>query len=243
MIVSDVDRGGGPVPVHVGLAEEPSFRIEVGLERSVEVEVILREVGEDENGEARPEQAAELGGVRRGLHRAAPVARFEHLAKGALEVDRLGRGAGDRAPLAAQAHLDRPQQPRAAAGGGQDRVEEKGGGRLPIRPGNGGDVELPGRMPEKGVGREGHRSPHVLDDELGNGQVELMLHEERGGATGDGVGREVVPVGPEPGDTGEESARADPPGVVRQVSDEGGSRIDGAHAARGLAERLELDGG
>jgi hypothetical protein len=94
--VADVDRRG-----RSSLDEEPALRLEVRLHRPVQVEVVLGQVRERERGEADPVEAPELGAVRRRLHRGAAVARVEHLAERALEVDRLGCGANCRPCLAA----------------------------------------------------------------------------------------------------------------------------------------------
>jgi hypothetical protein len=77
----------------------------------VEVEVVLVEVGEHEDGEADVVETAERRAVRGRLHRAAAVARVEHLAEQALQVDRLGGRPGGRAALAVHAGLDRAEQP------------------------------------------------------------------------------------------------------------------------------------
>ena len=69
--------------------EEAALRLEVRLHVAVEVEVILAEVGEDEDGEAHAVEPVQLRRVRRRLHRARAVARVEHLAERALEVDRF----------------------------------------------------------------------------------------------------------------------------------------------------------
>jgi hypothetical protein len=73
--VADVDGGGGALSVHVGLGEETALRVVVALERPVEVEMVLGQVREDEGAEACSDEPLELGCMRRGLHRAAPVAR------------------------------------------------------------------------------------------------------------------------------------------------------------------------
>ena len=142
-----------------------------------------------------PIEALELGRVRGGLHRAAPVAGVEHLAERALQVDRLRRRSRDRAPLASDPHLDGPEEARAPAGGREDRVDQERGRRLPVRARDAGHLELPRRPTEEDVRREGHGAARVGDDELGHRQVERPLDEERDGAALDRVGGEVVAVG------------------------------------------------
>src|SRR5207253_1721323 len=99
------------------------------------VEVVLAQVREDERGESHPVEAAELRSVRGRLHRTAAVAGVEHLAEGALEVDRL-RGRADRGPaFASDAALDRAEQAGTTAGGCEDRIEQERGRRFPVRAG------------------------------------------------------------------------------------------------------------
>ncbi len=176
------------------------------------------------------------------FHRATPVAGVEHLPEEALEVDRLGGGAHGRAALTADAVLDRSEKAGPSAGSGEDREEEERGGRLAIRAGDARDLELAGRMAEEGVRGESHRLAGVLDDELWNGQVELALDDEDGGAVGDGVGREVVPVGLEAGDADEERPGGHPPRVVGQVGDVDRGGVGGAAGADRRGQELEVDG-
>ena len=65
---------------------------EVVLHRCVEVEVVLRQVGEDRGREVDRVGAVELECVRGDLHRAGAVAPVEHLPERALQVDRLRGG-------------------------------------------------------------------------------------------------------------------------------------------------------
>ena len=109
----NVDRAGqlgcqAPPPLvvdvddrDVGLVEERALRREVLIHRAVEVEVVLRQVREDEHAEARAGEPSLRAADRRRLHRARTVAGVEHLAEQALEVDRLGRVQPDRPLLPA----------------------------------------------------------------------------------------------------------------------------------------------
>ena len=56
MDVTDVQRRARKLSVRIGLDEEPALGLEVALHRPVKVEVILRQVGEDQHGEANAEQ-------------------------------------------------------------------------------------------------------------------------------------------------------------------------------------------
>src|SRR6185312_12574325 len=109
--VTGIQDRGRPSSVHVRLGEEPPLGVEVVLECPMEVEVILAQVRENEDGEADPDQPLECRAVRGGLHRTATVSGVEHLAQEALDVDRL-RGCAHRgAPLTPNAVLDRAEEP------------------------------------------------------------------------------------------------------------------------------------
>ena len=89
-LVADVD---GRARRRVG-EEEPALRLEVGVHRPVEVEVLVREVRERECAQPDAVEAAQLGGVRRRLDDGAAVAGVEHLAE---------QCAGGRSPRASSA--------------------------------------------------------------------------------------------------------------------------------------------
>ena len=198
----------------------------------MEVEVILAQVREDENAEADPEQALERRAVRRRFHRAASVAGVEHLADRRWTSIASRCGAHRRAPLAADPVLDRAEKAGPAAGRGEDGEEEEGGGRLPVRAGHPGDLSSRVGWPKKASAASAIASRESRDDELGNGQIELALDDERGRAVGDGLGREIVPVGLEAGHADEERAGCDAAGIVGEVGDLDAGGIDGARRAR-----------
>ena len=104
-------------------------------------------------------------------HRASP--------QGTLHVDRLGRRPQSGPPLAADTALDRPEQPRPAAGSGEDREQEEARRRLAVRSGDSRHHELSRRMVVELDGAGGHCGPRVDDDELRDGDVERPLDDER----------------------------------------------------------------
>ena len=181
--------------------------------------MVLVEVGEHEDGEADAVEAPERRAVRGRLHRAAAVARVEHLAEEPLQVDRLGGRPGGRAALAVDAGLDRAEQAGPAPGGGEHRVEQKGGRRLPGRAGDARDGQLRGRPPEELVGAR-PPSPRAspATTSCGTGEVERPLDDERDRAVRDRLRREVVPVGALPGDAEEERPGRRGAGVVGEVA-------------------------
>jgi hypothetical protein len=165
------------------------------------------------------------------------VAGVEHLAEGALDVDRFGRRPDRRAPLASDAALDRPEQPGPAAGGGEDRVHQERRRGLAVRARDPRDLELLAGPAEKLVRDRRHRAARVGDDDLRDVEVERPLDDQRDRAVSNRVRSEVVPVGARARNAEEERARAGRSGVVGQVADlhggasqdvRGGERCDDA---------------
>ena len=175
--VAQVD-GAGPRRV----LEQPPLGQVVRLHVRVEVEVVLRQVRERDSGEAQAVDAPQLERVRRHLHRAAAVAGVGHPPQDRLQVDALRRRAGDRLDNAADARLDRAQQPGPQPGRRQDRVQQVGGRRLAVGAGDADHLQLVAGTAVEGVGRGRHRLPRRLDHELRDRQVEHALDDQRDGA-------------------------------------------------------------
>src|SRR5204863_1653713 len=222
VLVADVDRGRRPL----ALDEEPALRRVVALQGAVEVQVLLAEVGEREGGEADAFEPAQLGAVRGRFERTASVAGVEHLAEGALQIDRLGCRPDRWTSLAADAAFDRAEQPRTPPGRGQDRMEKEGGRRLPVRPRDAGNLELPRRFAEEDDGRLGHRPPGVRDDDLRDVELERPLDDERGRPPLHSVTRERVTVVALAGHAEEERPGPDGARVVGEVGDLDRSAVD-----------------
>ena len=179
--------------------------------------MVVAEVREDEHRESDAVEAVEDGRVRRGFHRARPVARVEHLAEQPLQVDRLRRRPHDTSSLAAHACLDRPEQPRAPAGSGENREEEEARRRLAARAGDADDLELAGRLAEEHVRCGRHRSAGVRNHDLRHRQRELTLYDERHRPRLDRSAGEVVPVGVLARHGEEECSGGDSASVVREI--------------------------
>ena len=176
------------------LVEQRALRGEVRLHRPVEVEMVLREVREDEHREPRAGEPPLLRGDRRRLHRTRAVARVEHLAEEPLQVDRLGRVQTGLARLAADAALDVRQQRRAARRRVEDRRQQERRRRLPVRARHRGDVEFARRVAEEQRRRDGHRLAHARDDELRRVEVEPRSTTSPTAPAASGVPSEIVPV-------------------------------------------------
>ena len=167
-------RGEPPPPlvadVHdraLGLLEQRALRLEVALHRAVEVEVVLRQVREDEHREARAREPALAPAIDVAsiTHERSPASSI--CAEEPLQVDRLGRVQPGRACLAADAPLDvRRAAPGSPPGGVEDRVEQERRRRLAVRPGDRGDLELARRVAEEERGGGPHRGADARHDEL-----------------------------------------------------------------------------
>ena len=193
VLVADVDRRRR----RLGAGEQPALRLVVVLHRPVQVEVILREVREDERVEAHPVEPVQRRAVRRGLDGDAPVARVEHLAEEPLQVDRLGRRVRRRAHLAADDPLDGADEPWLSA----LRPSRTDRSRnvvvvfpfVPVTP-----TTSSARVgsPKKASAAIGHRGAGVLDEQLRHVELERPLDDERDGTRRHRLAGEVVPVGP-----------------------------------------------
>ena len=151
VLVADVhDRG-------VRLLEERPLRLVVALHRAVVVEMVLRQVREDEHGEVRAREPSLDLRDRRRLHHTAVVTPVDHLAEEALEVDRLRRVETGRPLPSGHEPLDVRQQPRPASRGLEDRVQQECRRRLAVRAGHARDIELVRRLAEEERRRRRHR--------------------------------------------------------------------------------------
>src|SRR5262245_56800130 len=83
------------------------------------------------------------------------------------------------------------------AGRAQDGIDELGGRRLAARTGNADDGQGARRVGVVAAGEAGDRTPAVCDsyDRRVGHRWYFALDDQRGGATGNGYGNEVVPVG------------------------------------------------
>ena len=164
--------------------------------------------------------ALELQRVRGDLHRARDVARVEHLAERALEVEGLGRRAHDLVLDAADHRLDRPEQPARQARALEQRAREERRRRLAVGAGDARHAQRRGRVAVEAGGRDGHRGAHVVDHDLGHAEPQRPLHDERRRAARDRVRREVVAVTGEAGDAEEQGPLSDEPVVEGQARDD-----------------------
>jgi hypothetical protein len=199
--------------------EEPALGGEVRLHGRMEVQVVLGEVREDRDVPVDRVGAPELEGVAGDLHRARAVATVEHLGERRLQIDRLGRRALGRALVPADPRGDRAEQPGLQPSGLEQRADDEARRGLAVGPGDADDRQPVGRVAVEARGGRRHRRADGGDAHLGHAEAERALDDERGGAPGDGVEREVVAVAREARNAEEERSGLDPPVVVGQLRD------------------------
>ena len=178
------------------LREEPPLRGEVRLHRPVEVEVVLRQVREDERREADAVEAAaapsaiDVASITQARSPASSISPEQ-----ALQVDRLRRvqrrPAGARRRRGARSSPSSPGRRPAASRIAQSRNAVVVLPFVPVTPATGSSAV---GSPKNARPRLPSRARTFGDDDLGDGEVERPLDDERGGAGRDRVRREVVPV-------------------------------------------------
>jgi hypothetical protein len=102
----------------------------------MEVEVVLREIGERPDPEGTAVHAPELEGVARHLHHDRVHALLEHRGEETLQFRGLRRGQCARLPDTRDAGLDRADQPHRMTVGHQGRLGQIAGGGLARRTGD-----------------------------------------------------------------------------------------------------------
>ncbi len=189
---------------------------EVLLDRSMEIEVVLAEVGEDDDGEVHAVHPVLDHGVGADLHghRVEPL-------PGQLGQVGLKFGGRRRGSHAGKGPDHRGQP----AGGLEDRAEEVGGGRLAVGSGHADDRHAPGRVAIQSGGHLGHAGADLVDLHLGHCNVDEALDQEGDGAGPDRGGGEVVTVGTGAGHTAEQRPGDDGSGVVADGHDLGAVQV------------------
>ena len=213
--VVDVDhRGAG-----LGLDEQPPLGREVVLHRRVEVQVVLGQVREDRDGEVDRVRAPQFQGMGGDLHHARPIATIDHLAKRALQVDRLRSRANHFVLLPADHRRDGPEQPGPAVVGLEQCAGDERGCGLAVGARDADGLELRGRVAVEASRGRSHRRADAVHVDLRNAEVQRALDDERGRAASDRLGGEVVAVAREPGDAEEQRPGRDRPVVVGEAGD------------------------
>ena len=223
------------------------LRLEVRLHVPMEVQVVLRQVGEDRHVEHDAVDPMLVERVRRDLQRRR--LRRLHPASGTA-------AGGGPAPPAWSARAGPgvrrccapvvPTTPVAQTGCPEDRRQDVRDGGLPVRTGDPDRRHGRGRIAERHRRHRPHRPANRRHEHLGCVHVEPSLHDERGGAGVERQGRERVSVDVPPGDAEEEGAGHDLPRVEREVGDEDGGVASGRRSRNGghqVRERHRGEGG
>ena len=192
----------------------------IRVERAVEVEVLVRQVGEDRAVVVDARDAIRGEAVRARLDDGRLLAGIGHLAQDPLELE----GAGCRVRLlvadqvAADPDADRPDQPSGESRSGETRRGEERGRGLAIRARHADGQQLAARVavPPRRRGGEGRRSP--IDDELRNRQLAGRCLDDDGDRPAlDRLADERVAIRSQPTNRDEQVAWLDPARVVRDA--------------------------
>src|SRR5436309_8844799 len=112
----------------------------------MKVEMVLGEIREDRDVEVDRVCPMQLERMRGDFHRTSAVAAVEHLAKGAVKVDRLGRGPLHLALPASDDRRNRAEQPGLATSGLEQRPQQERGRGLAVGTCYAGDGQRRGRI-------------------------------------------------------------------------------------------------
>src|SRR5206468_12127397 len=113
--------------------EEPALGAPVLVEGAVEVEVILREVGEDTDVERERVDARERQRVRADLHRHPADPARAHGGQHRLDLERLRRRLAGGPDLVADDVMDRAEYPGGASAAETQRGDTDRGRRLAVQ--------------------------------------------------------------------------------------------------------------
>ena len=219
------DRPAGVVAVQDGeggLVNKERLGVAVGLECAVELEVLVRQVGEHRGTVSAVAHAPECEAVRRGLDHRGLVAHRHHPRQQLLELERLGGRCASEILLELIAHLDvhSPEQSGSLACRGQDLGTERSDGRLAIGAGDADRRQVSARLGKPQVGGVRQGVSGVGDHQLWSSRGgQLLLHDHRPGARIDGVGHVEVSIGVLAGHREEERSRLDLARVVGERGD------------------------
>ena len=193
-LVVDADHALG----RIIFREQARLRLEVGLERVMVVQVILRQVGERRNGECGVPRAIEVERMRAHLHGHDVAARIAHAGEQLLQIGRFRRGMSRFLGLVADADAHGSDDARALPRYPRDVLYQVGRGGLAVGAGDAHQRNVLGRMVVEVRRRGRHGLARILHHDLRDvrsvGQVHLALDHEHFRAPIDGVLGERVPI-------------------------------------------------
>ena len=237
-----LDHHGTVLVIHVDdgvcllgeVVEEQLLTAEVFGEGLVVIQVVVREVGEDAGGELQSGDPLLLHADGAHFHEAVAASGLHHLRQEAVDRDGVSRGIGGLQPLVVHIVGNRGQEAGGMAHRLEQAVQQGDGRRLPVRPGDSHQRQLPGRMPVERVRRHRHRVPAVLHfhprrPERSEGICFLANHGRRPFLQG---GRDILmPVGGETHHGDEEGAGRHLAGVAGDGGDVDVQAAVGFHVA------------
>ena len=202
--------------------EEAELRLAICLERAVQLQVLVSQVGEDGHVIGDLRHSAQRQAMRRGFHDRGLVAGLDHGPQDSLQLRGLGCGDVLRIGRAYRAHLlgRRCRIAGGDAGGLQNgRGQERGGG-LAVSPGDADHSQFAARVAVPPGGHGGQCAARILDHDLRQGRPRYgPLHDGDGGAEFGRGRHEVMAVRVEAGHSHEDGRRPDEPRVEGDASD------------------------
>ncbi len=206
------------LPPFAGQEQQPLGQ-EVVLEGRVEVEMVARQVGERDGVEVDAGRAVESQGVRRRLHDAA--------SSPASTICRNMRCRSSDSAVVSVTGVSTPAMrlttvPSRAVGSPAAAVMPASRWAivvLPLVPVTAASAQFTRRLAVEPGRHARHRRARAGHDELGHGEIEGPLADERYGAGRHGGRRELVTVGASAGDAEEQRPGDDIAGVAGERSD------------------------
>ena len=169
----------------------------------MEIQVILRQVGEHRDVEARARDPAESQRMAGHLHRRGGYPALGHDREQSLQIGRLGGGQGTGQPVPADPGLHPADQSGLVAGRAQPGLQQVGRGGLAAGPGHADEPQPTRRVPVYPAGHIAQFAPRIGEHEdrhpgrRGAGPS-VRVGQHRDGPRGYGVGAErgAVDLGP-----------------------------------------------
>src|SRR5690606_41375820 len=181
----------------------------------MEVEMVLREVGEDHDRKARAVRATQLQTVRGDFDRRHLDTGVDERGELRLELGRLGRGDRLRLERARTPHAERAPDRARLGRGAADRLDHPGHAALPVGAGDADRLQAARRMLAPGGGQESERFPAVVDLQIRlDARDRFALSDDERRARLARAERELMAVPGEAGKADEHYARGYAPGIV-----------------------------
>lgn len=156
--------------------------------------MVFRAVGKDTAGETDPFDLIEINGVRRNFHDHVFHAAIDHVGKGLVQKDGIGRSERGRDLAVSVKYAERADQRAVFPRLVQDRGEHMRGSRLSVGARNADHFHFRRRIAVKSAGEFAHRPAPVFHDDLADGQIAFALADDGDGASRHRFRRKIVTV-------------------------------------------------